>query len=78
MQLIKTMKMRSFIFTAAIMAVSMPWPNTGNCPHSYTTSNGYCTPSQGAPPAIPKSRSGNCPWGWTASGNFCLESGDSR
>jgi hypothetical protein len=56
----------------------MPWPNTGNCPHGYFTSNGSCVPSAGAQPAIPKSRSGNCPWGWTSSGDFCLKSGSGR
>jgi hypothetical protein len=55
----------------------LPWPNTGNCPHSYSASNGYCVPSQGAQTAIPK-RGGSCPWGWTSSGDFCLKSGDSR
>jgi hypothetical protein len=62
---------------AAARAEPLPRPNTGNCPHGYFTSNGYCVPSRGAQTAVPKSR-GNCPWGWTSSGDFCLKSGDSR
>jgi hypothetical protein len=63
-----------FVATPAFARDEMPWPNTGNCPHGYVTSGGHCMPSQGAQPAIPKSR-GNCPWGWTSSGDFCLKSG---
>jgi len=68
----------AMFMAAGSWSAEMPWPNTGNCPHGYFTSNGACVPSQGAQPAIPKSRSGNCPWGWTSSGDFCLKSGDSR
>jgi hypothetical protein len=49
-------------------------PHGGSCPHGYTTSNGFCVPSQGAQDAIPQ-RNGSCPNGWTTSGSFCLRSG---
>jgi hypothetical protein len=66
------------MFVAVAQADPLPQPmplRGGSCPHGYTSSNGFCVPSQGAQDAIPKSPSGTCPWGWTSSGSFCLRSG---
>jgi hypothetical protein len=38
----------------------------GSCPHGYTSSGAFCTPSQGAQDAIAKPPNGTCPFGWTA------------
>jgi hypothetical protein len=50
-------------------------PRGGSCPYGYTTSNGFCVPSQGASDAISKPPNGTCPWGWLSSASFCLRSG---
>jgi hypothetical protein len=47
----------------------------GSCPHGWTSSGSFCTPSQGAQDAIAKPPNGSCPFGWTASGSYCLRSG---
>jgi hypothetical protein len=74
MTLIAAMIMLALAAYADPLPQPMP-PHGGSCPHGYTTSNGFCVPSQATQHAIPKSSSGNCPWGWTSSGSFCLRSG---
>ena len=68
--------------TAAAAASPLPVPKPpgtgGSCPFGYTTSGGFCTPSQGAPDAIQKPANGVCPHGWLSSADFCLRSGSPR
>ena len=68
--------------TTAVYADPLPVPKPpgpgGSCPHGYTSSGSFCTPSQGAQDAIAKPANGTCPWGWTSSASYCLRSGSGR
>ena len=75
------MKTLLALFASVTVAQAEPLPVPkpigpgGSCPHGYYSSGGFCSPSQGAQDAIPKSPSGNCPHGWLTSGAYCVRSG---
>ncbi|MEQ1558107.1 MAG: hypothetical protein ABL933_04095 [Methyloglobulus sp.] len=53
-----------------------PLPKTGSCPAGYSTSGGYCKPTQRARFAVEKH--GGCPAGYSPSGGFCLAGRSAR
>lgn len=64
------------IVSLADAAQPVPLPKTGACPAGYSTSGGYCKPTQSARFAVEKQ--GGCPAGYQASGGFCLAGRSAR